>query len=144
MRLLGPALQRWWRRARNAPDQRPSSQRLGYRTTLTIPASFERQFEGWVTWCTRNRGVPLDRWERWLVRSSFRFTPVARLADELPTPAKLLEELADKVIGQIERLAVTGFRAPLDAAHIPYWLLPDSAANTSAGVMASLLDQECF
>jgi hypothetical protein len=116
-RLLGEALRRWWQRVeenRPDPSQQQRGTRLGREVTLALTPSFGREFERTTTWCRRSGGLPLDRWERWLIRRSFKFRKASRTDRDLPTPANFLEELADKVISQIDRLATTGFKVALD------------------------------
>lgn len=116
--LLGPALRRWWKRSEGAPPanaRRRQRSTFGRDVSLAIAPSFDREFQGEVVWCRRRGGVPFTKWELWLIRQSFQFQKAAPRAEkDLPTPATFLEELADKVIAQIERSAVTGFKTALD------------------------------
>jgi hypothetical protein len=84
-------------------------------------------------------GVALSKWEKQLIRRSFKFRRPARTERDLPTPGDIIEELADKVIVQIDRLAMTGFNAALDEL-IGYhtFLLEVYASHTGDGQPLSL------
>ena len=49
-----------------------------------------------------------------MIRRCYRFRADKYYKDTLPTPSNFLEELADRVIAQIERDATTGFKGALD------------------------------
>ena len=115
---LAHAIRKWAKRtdkASEASGERPSAFR-GTTARVAIRPSFGSTYDGALVICLRFRGVPMTAWEKFLVRNSFRFTRLKDGGDNLPTPTNLLEELEDKVIGQIERLAVTGFRTALEEA----------------------------
>jgi hypothetical protein len=116
LRPLGFALRNWWRRSEQSRPEPPRrhSALPGRDIRISVSASFDSTYEGDVAWCLRKGGLPLHRWERWLVRRSFRFETKKDRKDALPTPSNFLEELADRVIGQIERTAITGFKGALD------------------------------
>lgn len=59
----------------------------------------------------RDGGIPLRAWEKFVVRHSFRFARRPRRRAELLTPSDFLEGLTDKLIAQIDKEAVTGFKA---------------------------------
>jgi hypothetical protein len=116
LRPLRIALRSWERRTERT-DTGPSSRRtalLGPHIQLAFSASFDRTFDGDETWCRRLGGVSLNSWERRVIRESFRFGAANEVESDLPTPARFLEELTDKVIAQIEQAAVTGFKSALD------------------------------
>jgi hypothetical protein len=136
-------LRHWWRRTdearRRQPQQRAS--RLGREIALVLTPHFGREFEGSVTWCRRRGGAPLTRWERWLIRRSFVFRNVTGLSRDLPMPANFIEELADKVIGQIDRLAITGFKSALDElVRYHKFLLEVYASRSAEGAPLSLAE----
>ncbi len=110
---LGIALRHWWRRVEAAgrPGQRPG---FGRSISLILLPRFGSVEEGEAIWCRRISGVALDEWEKRLIRRSFKYRKLARIERGLPTPGDIIEELADKVIAQIDRLAMTGFNAALD------------------------------
>jgi hypothetical protein len=117
LRPLGFVLRSWWRRTVESgrPNSRPGPAARVGQTTFAVPPSFDRIFEGVSILCRQTGGVPLSGWERRLLRFSFRFAHPRKASDtDLPNPSGFLEELADKVIGQIERLAITGFKTALD------------------------------
>jgi hypothetical protein len=116
LRPLGIALRNWWKRSEKSRPEPPRANSVlrGRDIRLSISAPFDGTFEGEVDWCRRKGGVNLYRWERWLIRRSFRFKIRRDGKDALPTPSNFLEELADRVIGQIERTAITGFKGALD------------------------------
>jgi hypothetical protein len=118
-RLLGRALQSWWQRTAQAREQdKPLDRGLSFRhrkPSFALMLSFDGEFAGNVDICRQDDGQHLDSRERFLIRLSLSFSRVRRREKrDLPTPANLLEELADKVVGQIDRLAITGFKSALD------------------------------
>ena len=116
MRPLRFVLRRWAERSEKARPRPPTPREnlLGPGIRLDITLSFDSRFEGLSEWCLRRGGVPLLGWERYVVRRCFRFRRAGADEDDLPIPGMFLEELADKIIGQIERLAVTGFKGAMD------------------------------
>lgn len=119
LRPLGFAVRSWWRRTVKSvePNSRLDRHSAAHvrQTTFAVPPSFDRTFKGVSILCRQEGGVPLSDWERGLLRFSFRFAEPGKPSDtDLLTPSAFLEELADKVIGQIERLATTGFKTALD------------------------------
>ncbi|WP_430422242.1 hypothetical protein [Phenylobacterium sp.] len=64
----------------------------------------------------RNGGVPLRRWERFLIKHSLRFRKANRRDDDLPTTSDFLEGLIDKMVAQIDKAAVTSFNAAYEEA----------------------------
>jgi hypothetical protein len=115
LRPLGFVLRRWWRRSEPTlrPDRRQSSLR-GHDVWLSLEPSFDGRFEGETTWCRRRGGVAFHNWERWVIRQCYRFHAADYGRDKLPTPSNFLEELADRVIAQIERSAITAFKGAFD------------------------------
>jgi hypothetical protein len=116
LKPLGWVLRSWLRRTevdRREPAG-PGFPMLGQDIRLAFPASFDGVYEGDKTWCQRKGGAALRRRDRWLIRRSFRFATAHDEDSDLPTPANFLEELAERVIGQIELAAVTGFKSALD------------------------------
>lgn len=142
-RLLGAALRHWWRRTdearRRQPQQRASP--FGREIALVLTPHFGREFEGSVVWCRRSGGAPLTRWERGLIRRSFVFGKTAGPGRDLPMPANFIEELADRVIGQIDRLAITGFKSALDElVRYHKFLLEVYASRSVEGAPQSLAE----
>jgi hypothetical protein len=73
MKALSWAIRRWQRRCLIIrPDLEPR-RAAGHRPRLIFKPSFDRTLEGPVAWCTRHGGVSLTRFERLLIRWSFRF-----------------------------------------------------------------------
>lgn len=116
LRPLRFVLRRWVERSEKARTHPPAAceNPFGPNIRLDIALSFDSRIEGLSEWCLRRGGVPLLGWEKYVVRQCFRFRSVGSDDDDLPTPGMFLEELADKIIGQIERLAVTGFKGAMD------------------------------
>jgi hypothetical protein len=115
LRPLGFVLRRWWHRSeRSLTQPRRQSALRGHDVWLSLEPSFDGRFEGEVAWCRRRGGVPLRGWERWVIRRCYRFRRYADGRDKLPTPSDFLEELADRVIAQVERSAITGFKSAFD------------------------------
>ena len=114
---VGLALRSWWRRSERhggGAAKRPRGT-IPHNAWLSLLPAFDRDFEGKVTWCRRRGGVAFLSRERMLIRFGFRFRkPGPPAMRDLPTPDSFLEDLAAKVIGQIERLATSGFKAALD------------------------------
>lgn len=116
MRPLRFILRRWWARSQTAIAAAPKTLFSNRRSVwLSFRPSFEGLLDGQTVLCGREGGSPLTPFERWLAKRCFRF----RIADrdrDLPEPANLLEQLQDRVVIQIERLAQTGFRQAFDEA----------------------------
>jgi hypothetical protein len=69
------------------------------------------------------------------------FGNVTGLSRDLPMPANFIEELADKVIGQIDRLAITGFKSALDElVRYHKFLLEVYASRSAEGAPLSLAE----
>ncbi len=112
------ALRNWWRRdikkRRSIPANDRSLLNLRPQPAVAFPVSFDETLEGRTILCRRDGGVEFRSWELILIVSSFRFGAAKKSTRTVaPSPSAFLEELADKVIGQIDRLAVTGFNAAL-------------------------------
>ena len=106
---------RWWRRSEQTlTRRRHHSSLLGRDAWFSLEPSFDRRFEGEVAWCRRRGGAALHNWERWVIRQCYRFRPDKYGRDKPPTPSNFIEELADRVIAQIERNAITGFKGAFD------------------------------
>jgi hypothetical protein len=63
--------------------------------------------KGQVPICYRRGGSEFSAIERWIIRRCFRFGQTR--FERLPPPKAILEELADEVLGHMERLALIGF-----------------------------------
>ena len=115
---LRVAIRNWARRSQKhfaANATRPLTlETMQLPGTATVPLLFEGTYKGTVVLCRRDGGVPFRWWERLLIRASLRFRPSRSRGVVAPTPSAFLEELADKVIGQMDRLATTGFNAAFD------------------------------
>ena len=115
LRPLGFVLRRWWHRSELALTRpRRRSALRGRDAWFSLEPSFDRRFEGEVAWCRRRGGAALLNWERLVIRQCFRFRADKYDRDTLPTPSNFIEELADRVIAQIERNAITGFKSAFD------------------------------
>lgn len=98
------AVRLWAWRCRRA-GKGPGSNKYDWMLGLAGPLG--RHLRGDVLLCRRAGGVPFCRIERLLLRHAFVFrAPIDR--DAL-SPSDILEELADRVVVQIDRHAVTGF-----------------------------------
>ncbi len=98
-----------------------------------------------MAWCRRKGGAALHRWERWVIRLCYRFRREKYGRDTLPAPSNFLEELADRVIAQIERNAITGFKGALDELlrfHI--FVLDAHNTQTAQGQPISLAEVRDF
>jgi hypothetical protein len=114
LRPLQWALARWQKRVRKRPQgPRQYGQSL-WPDSLNVLANFDRVLDGQCDLVLRRGEVPLSGVEKWVIRRCFRFAAASANADDMPSPANFLEQLVDKVIGQIEQTAETGFRAALD------------------------------
>ncbi len=122
-------LKRWQGRVRK---EAPGRQRFGeprWNAQLTIRPNFDEVLDGPCDLALRRDGVPLTRFEKWIIRRCFRFKRVSSHELDLPTPENFLEQLVDKVVNQIEESATTGFRAAL-ADVIQYHRFILAAQNT--------------
>jgi hypothetical protein len=115
MRLLSVALGSWRRRVRNANKAAKPSP-MGARKwdgEVIIPISFDSYLDGPTAWVLREGEVALSWWERQLVKRSFRFARAAKELSDPLTPNSFMEELTDKLVGQIEKSALSGFKTAL-------------------------------
>ncbi len=143
LRPLGFVLRRWWRRSEGTlpqPRRRQSALR-GHDVWLSVEPSFDGIFEGEVAWCRRQGGAAFHSWERWVIRKCYRFRANKYGQDTLPTPSDFLEELADRVIAQIERNATTGFNGAFDElTRFHVFLLDAHNTQTDQGHPISLAE----
>ena len=102
LRPLRFVLRRWAKRSEESRTHPPNRGNLllGPDIRLAITLSFDSRMEGITEWCFRRGGVPLQRWEKYVLRQCFRFRRVSDDEGDLPTPGMFLEELADKIIGR--------------------------------------------
>lgn len=116
MRPLGIALRSWHRRVRitQSAEDRPSVGRKMWKGEINVPVSLASECDGATAWVLREGPVALSWWERWLIKWSFVFRPLAATPGSQLTPDDFMEELTDKLIGQIEKSALSGFRFALD------------------------------
>jgi hypothetical protein len=142
LRPLGFVLRRWWHRSERTIAQRRSQSALrGRDVWLSLELSFDDRLEGEVPWGRRRGGMAFHSWERWLIRRCYRFRADKYGQDGLPTPANFLEELADRVIAQIERNAITSFKSALDElTHFHVFLLDAHNTHTDRGLPISLAE----
>ena len=115
MRPLGVALRSWHRRmrkAKNAAKPSPFGARK-WDGEVIIPISFDFYLDGPTAWVFREGDVGLSWWERQLVKRSFRFARAAKELSDPLTPNSFIEELTDKLVGQIEKSALSGFKTSL-------------------------------
>ncbi len=71
---------RWWRRCLADPSVGRNSGVAEYgadKPLLVFTPQLDRPLTGKVAWCWRRGGVPLTRFERWVVEWSFRFRKTA-------------------------------------------------------------------
>lgn len=113
---LRVALWSWRRRVHKYVRIRPASglRSQGWDDTIAITASFDGEFDGRQDWGFLEGAVAPTWWERGLIRQSFRFRRVKEGARDSSTPDHFMEELADQLVGQINRAAVTSFKSALD------------------------------
>ncbi|MDZ4370884.1 MAG: hypothetical protein U1C74_05615 [Phenylobacterium sp.] len=106
--------------------------------SLIITVWPNSQVDGETAWLYRTGDTPLRPWERWLIRASFRFARDLPEQRELPGPQEFIEELAEQVIGHINRTAETGFRIALaELTRFHTFLLEAQAHVDAAGNAAS-------
>jgi hypothetical protein len=142
LRPLGFVLRRWWHRSEGTlPRARRQSALHGHDVWLSLEPAFDGQYEGEVTWCRRRGGVAFHPWERRVIRQCYRFRAGKSGRDRLPTPSDFLEELADRVVAQIERNAITGFKGALDElTRFHVFLLDAHNTRTEQGQPFSLAE----
>lgn len=98
------ALALWrWRSSRAGKDQVEEGS-----PRLFVDLSLGAEVENKVVTIRSKGGLPLNFIELALLNASLRFAPASDDAKP-PAPTDILEELADRVIVQIDRLAVTSF-----------------------------------
>ena len=98
-----------WRCARAGID--PAENK--HQWMIGLPHGIGHMLCGEAILCRRRGGVPLNIVERTLIRFSIRLGRPRPIVEKPVTPGVVLEELADRVIVQMDRLAVTGFREAL-------------------------------
>lgn len=127
------AVHLWAWRCRRAGEG-PGSDKYDWMLGLAGP--LDRHLRGDVLLCRRKGGIPFCAIERLLVRHAFVFrAPVDR--DAL-SPSDILEELADRVVVQIDRHAVTGFDHALrEMREFHQFLLSAYTIVNSQGVATS-------
>ncbi len=142
LRPLNFVLRRWWRRVEpRLPPARNRSPFRGQEVWLSFEPPFGSRLEGEVAWCRRKDGSAFLAWERWLIRRCFRFRASKHQSDKLPTPSNFLEELADRVIAQIESNAITSFKGAFDElARFHVFLLDTHNTKTDQGLPISLAE----
>jgi hypothetical protein len=143
LRPLGFVLRRWWHRSERTLPQllRRQSALREDDVWLSLEPSFDGRYDGEVMWCRRRGGVAFHRWERWIIRHCYRFRADKYGRDRLPTPSDFLEELADRVIAQIERNAITGFKGAFDElTRFHVFLLEAHNTQTDQGQPISLAE----
>ena len=142
LRPLGFVLRRWWHRSEpTLPQRRRLSTLRGHDVWLSLEPSFDGRFEDEVAWCRRRGGAALHGWERWVIRQCYRFQAAKYGQDTLPTPSNFLEELADRVIAQIERNAITGFKGAFnELTRFHVFLLDAHNTQTDQGQPISLAE----
>jgi hypothetical protein len=142
LRPLGFVLRRWWQRSeRTLTRRRHQSGLLGRDAWFSLEPSFDRRFQGEVAWCRRRGGAALHNWERRVIRLCYRFRPDKYGLDKPPTPSNFIEELADRVIAQIERNAITGFKGAFEEfLRFHVFLLDAHNTQTDQGQPLSLAE----
>lgn len=115
-RPLGLAMWSWRRRVRQSPERVRAGAFREERWSDRIESSvsFDEPMEGPRGWLLREGPHRLNWLERELIRFSFRFERLRYERRDLPTPDDIIEELADQLVSQINRTAVTGFEAALN------------------------------
>ena len=127
---VGLALRSWRRRCdANLQPRKPYAGPPTWQTQLAIKVSFDSDLDGVRDWVVREGGVPLSAWEKLLIRIGFRFSRVDERARDLPTPNEFIEELADKLVGQITKSSITGFKAAMDELTRYHRFLLDTQAT---------------
>ncbi len=114
LRPLQWAFARWQKRVRQRPQSRAQFGQSRWDDYLTVTPNFDGALDGRCDLVLRRGEVALTGLEKWVIRRSFRFAPASSRTDDMPTPDNFLEQLVDKLVGQIEQTAATGFRAALD------------------------------
>lgn len=117
-RPLGFALRRWHRRVRvfQADTQR-ERRRAGapkWEGEINVPITFDSELDGPTAWVLREGSVPLTFWERRLIRLSFQFAVATKKRRDPLTPSNFMEGLTERLVGQIEISALSGFKSALD------------------------------
>ena len=131
-------LWRWWRDSQKKANGNRFAG-LGRSAALGFPATPGAVVRGTVPVCRRRGGTEFSAMERWIIRRCFRFGQIR--FQELPPPKVILEELADEILGHMERLAVIGFDDAFAAMAKYHSLLIDVyAASDDSGRPASFAE----
>ncbi len=127
LRPLVWVIRRWWRRSvergidQTFPRAGPALQ-FAPQFGLRVPP------DGVV--CRQNGGAPLTKFEHHVLRICFRFRSDAR-SNEPADPSDMLEELGDRVVSHVGRLAETSFGSALDEMLSFHRFLIDSYATVN-------------
>jgi hypothetical protein len=117
-RPLGLALRRWHRRVRrsqaNAQQERRRPGNRKWEGEINVPITFDSELDGPTAWVLREGPVELTFWERQLIRLSFQFAAATKKQRDPLTPSNFMEELTERLVGQIENSALSGFKSALD------------------------------
>ena len=127
---VGLALRSWLRRCQtHRQPRKPYAGPPTWQGQLAIKVAVDSEIVGGRDWVVREGGVPLSAWEKTLLRLGFRFSRVDERARDLPTPDEFIEELADKLVGQIAKSSITGFKAAMDELTRYHRFLLDTQAT---------------
>ena len=127
---VGLALRSWLRRCQAHPQPRkPYAGPPTWQGQLAIKVAVDSEIVGGRDWVVREGGPPLSASEKALLRLGFRFSRVDERARDLPTPDEFIEELADKLVGQIAKSSITGFKAGMDELTRYHRFLLDTQAT---------------
>lgn len=143
MRWVHWVARRWWTRSLKAS---PQIQNLpeNARPRLCFVPSMDEQLNGVVAWCRRVGGEPLTALERIVLRRAFRFRGANSRAPS-PTPADILEGLADNTLAQIDRQAPVAFDSAFNEMtryhQLMLWL---SVARGVDGARFSFIQQSAY
>lgn len=140
-RPLAWAMRSWAARVRRreAPQSQPLMSGRSYGNRVVISAFAGETFKHDRPLVLVTGPIALSWWERRLIAFSLRFRPPPVARHELPAPNDILEELADQVIGQIDRSARTGFRAALaELIHFHRFMLAAQHGTDASGAAFNL------
>jgi len=131
MELANWVLDHWIKRFRDEAGPRPS---------LWVMLALGHTLNGEIRWFRRRGGPPLSWPERFVLKRAFRFRELGNKS-EAPDETQIVEELATRVLLQIERNLPVAFDAALDEL-VRYhgFLLALGAARTPEGAPFSYVE----
>ena len=139
LRPLSYVLDSWQRRTKAAHDQRNAAEHRQREGDLAFMADLNDECDEKFELLLRDGGVPMTRFEKFLIGLSFRFTRTDPSDDRLPSLTDFIEQLVSKVVNQIEAGMPNGFEDALkEAADFHSFALNAQITRDDDGVLVNL------